>query len=606
MVKLTDYKSKEKHYLLTSGFLWVVVLLALSSCKRNEGDYQAINKGESCVNCHSEMTGFSTYHDPKSIGCAACHLGNTQTDDKDKAHQGMILIPGNLSNAGQTCSTSQCHSSELDRIHKSLMTTNSGIISVDKYLFDEIHHTDSLFYMAHLGHSAADTHLKNLCATCHLGNDKKEYAVTEEKSRGGGCLACHLNYENGSKPNIHDNIHPQLNLNVDNTKCFGCHSRSGRISTNYEGWYEMIKPDFDVSGNANYRKLQDGRIFGKVPDDVHHQAGMLCIDCHLSQEIMGDGTIYKHEADAVKVQCSDCHKEGNTDKLTAVWDQSSVLDYALRGYTHSSDKVLVTQKDQLPLVNTYLDEKGNAYLISKISKKEHPITQTCKRDAVHDNVSCSMCHTAWAPSCIGCHTDYDPTYLNKDKTQGRWIEHIAEFGYEPPVIGVKKKGKSKEYAPAIPGMIMTLNQSKYSTETQNFAEKFVRWYAPNAAHTTTKTVRDCASCHSNPQALGYGKGALNYIITGNKAHWEFEPYYANVPQDGLPHDAWIGFLKDLNPKNTYSSHDYFYPLDLQEQKKMLQVGACLQCHGKDEAFVKRMTDGEYQKMVKNKSSKCVF
>lgn len=551
------------------------------------------------------MTGFNRYHDPKIIGCASCHLGNIHSKDKKTAHKGMFLIPGNLQNADQTCATANCHSKELDRIQKSLMTTNSGIISVDKKLFGEFKPSDSLFHIEHLGQTAADIHLKNKCATCHLGNEKEHYSAVNELSRGGGCLACHLNY-NGIKPNIKDQIHPQINLNVDNTKCFGCHSRSGRIATNYEGWSETLLQPNEVKNSKNHRILLDGRVFEKAPEDVHHKAGMLCIDCHISQEIMGDGKKYKHQADALKISCEDCHTQGKSNQTKALMDYISALDYGLRGYKHSSENVLATKKGSIPLVNTYKDDKGNAFLVSKISKKELSIKKACPRDAVHQKVSCSMCHTAWAPTCIGCHTDYDPKVINADKTLGRWIEHVAEFGYAPPTIGVKKIGKIKEFVPAIPGMIMTLDKSSFKGNKKGSNQKFVRWYAPNAAHTTSKSVRNCASCHINSQALGFGKGTLNYSVQSKTARWEFSPYYANSPQDKLPQDAWIGFMKDVNPKTRYSSHDYLFPLDLKEQKKMLEVGACIHCHEKDDKFLKRLINGNYQMMLKTRKKECII
>jgi len=74
----------------------------------------------------------------------------------------------------------------------------------------------------------------------------------------------------------------------------------------------------------------------------------------------------------------------------------------------------------------------------------------------------------------------------------------------------------------------------------------------------------------------------------------------------LPQDAWIGFMKDVNIKTTYSSHDYFYPLDLKDQKKMLQVGACIHCHAKDDIFLKQLTDGNYVKMLKAKKKECII
>ena len=45
------------------------------------------------------MEGFESAHSPKKIGCESCHLGNSFTSNKDFAHRGMLLIPGNLSDA---------------------------------------------------------------------------------------------------------------------------------------------------------------------------------------------------------------------------------------------------------------------------------------------------------------------------------------------------------------------------------------------------------------------------------------------------------------------------------------------------------------------------
>ena len=62
--------------------------------------YTSLNTSkESCTQCHEEMTGFSSFHDPQLIGCVVCHLGNATTTDKDLSHQDMVVIPGNLSDA---------------------------------------------------------------------------------------------------------------------------------------------------------------------------------------------------------------------------------------------------------------------------------------------------------------------------------------------------------------------------------------------------------------------------------------------------------------------------------------------------------------------------
>jgi hypothetical protein len=56
--------------------------------------------------------------------------------------------------------------------------------------------------------------------------------------------------------------------------------------------------------------------------------------------------------------------------------------------------------------------------------------------------------------------------------------------------------------------------------------------------------RDCRSCHLNPAALGYGRGQLKYEVKGGVGRWIFSPAYPRSPQDGLPMDAWIGFLQE--------------------------------------------------------------
>lgn len=236
-----------------------------------------------CIDCHDEISGFEESHSPEKVGCNACHLGNANTTNKDFAHKGMILIPGNLSDASKTCGVVGCHAGIPERINNSIMNTMSGVISVNRFAFDELIKPEGHFNVKDLTQSNADNHNRNLCASCHLGNIKTEWGPITELSRGGGCNACHLNYSNEASEQLNNyikskvkgqkskeskidfpKIHPQLSLKVTNDHCFGCHSRSGRISTNYEGWFETLKRWEDVKGNDEYRLLMDDRFFKKL------------------------------------------------------------------------------------------------------------------------------------------------------------------------------------------------------------------------------------------------------------------------------------------------------------------------------------------------------
>ncbi|WP_117884679.1 hypothetical protein [Aureibaculum luteum] len=560
-------------------------------------EYFSINVSkESCLNCHIQVKGFSKFHNPESIGCVSCHLGNPNVNTKDESHQNMVLIPGNLADADATCG--KCHTDELYKINHSLMTTNSGLIAVDKFIFGESDSLDSLYHIKEIEYSAADKHLRDLCANCHLGAAKKEFGKITQLSRGGGCNACHLNYSkeattsletylNSNKENL-PKMHPSTDIFMTNEHCFGCHSRSSRISTNFQGWHETLLEQKDITDKDEYKTFEDGRIYTRKSEDVHHTKGLLCIDCHSSHEVMGDGKTYLHQEKAVKIQCSDCHFDSkpNTTSYKDL-DRESKLVWMHRDYKHTDKQILVTAKDNNPLVNTYM-EGNNAYLISKKDGELHEIkkqSEICSRDAAHKNVNCSTCHSQWAPKCIGCHSSFDENdkmgydLLAKKEVIGQWVEHVFEFGTSQPSMGVRFDGDDLKIEPAIPGMVLTIDNQSYSKDT-NDLNTFHRLYAPNAPHTIAKKVRDCKSCHANSEAIGYGKGTLVYNTDNSSGNWQFTPEYALNENDNLPEDAWIPFLKEPKAKIVSTRTD-FRPFNLKEQRNILLVGACLQCHAED-------------------------
>ena len=394
---------------------------------------------EKCMSCHSTMTGFSDAHNPEKIGCVACHLGNPDSEELAEAHDGMILIPGNLSDASLTCSTSNCHAGIDARVSYSLMNTMSGVVGVNRYVFGEIDTLDGFHNIKDLTSSAADTHLRNLCASCHLGQQKEETGPVHELTRGGGCNACHLNYSESAKKahelyvkyekKILPKVHPSLSLNVSNDHCFGCHSRSGRLSTNYEGWHETQLKQEDVVGKKNYRVLEDERVFTYVKEDVHHTKGMACIDCHGSIDVMGYGMV-AHQEEAVQTVCEDCHT--HEKPKTVLYDQLNPDDQRmlkLRGFD-TDKRFVVGKKSKTAIYNVTLNEAEKLVMLGKLSHKEYVLTPPgpdCTRGGVHSDLTCGSCHTSWAPQCISCHTSYDQNeegydLLNREMIKGAWME----------------------------------------------------------------------------------------------------------------------------------------------------------------------------------------
>lgn len=577
-----------------------------------------INSGkESCMVCHNEVSGFTESHNPEAIGCFSCHGGNPFDGEKEGAHKNMILIPGNFSNADKSCGTTNCHPEITERKNSNLMDNISGMISVDRYVFNEQDNPDLLTNIHSLGNSAADEHLKNMCVTCHLSNPKTETGFVTEKSRGGGCIACHINYNELSstawflhKSNESDtsylNFHPSVSMQVSNQHCFGCHSRSGRISTNYEGWHETTLLTEEMPQTKDYRLVEDSRVFKFIEADVHHKLGINCIDCHNSYELMGDGNYYSHQEQQRTINCEDCHFSGKPNLVNAKeLDSESAKIASMRFGNITNKDFLATNTRNIPLINTYF-QNDTAFFLGKNSGKKFilsPPGESCERGNAHDNVSCTACHSAWAPSCIGCHNEYDPSEPGYDmqkniEKQGSWVEYIGEYNAHAPALGIREINGKEEVIPVVPGMVLTIDVGSYNKQLHD-SLIFQRLFAPSSPHTTSSKGRDCKSCHFNPIALGYGDGKF---VLENK-ELRFVAKYQNNPNDGLAEDAWISFMGKPNGK--FSTRSNVRPFSIEQQKRILQIGVCLQCHD-DNSKIMQNSLTDFSKSIKNSSPKCVI
>ncbi len=554
---------------------------------------------DTCQQCHQMKGEFAPFHAPERIGCSACHLGTPTALDKNKAHAGMISVPGNVAVMDQTCGKSACHPTLTQNMHRNIMNSGRGIVAVDRWVFGEAPTPDGPGHLSQLDTTGADLHLRQLCATCHLAFPKRRPAQITQRSRGGGCVACHLKYsdtaekewtafqQTGRLPTVH----PRLTIQVEDRHCFGCHSRSGRISTNYQGWHETLFKAVPSTRRSHYWQLEDGRVLEKQMPDVHFTRGLQCIDCHTWQETMGDGKSHVHEEDQQEVQCMDCHF---TEKpQLAKSSDFTLIDWkllALRKFSLNQFQPLVTHKRRQVLINAGLDKKSNSFkLIGKNTGREYslnPPPNSCTRNVPgHEHLSCQSCHTAWAPRCVACHVGFKPDVPGKDHltgktTHGRWVEYRALFLAQFPTLGMVTNGNQYRIEPFVPGMILTINTLQQSDDQPMYDfDSFRRLFAPVTPHTIQARGVDCQTCHQNPVALGYGEGHLT-LQQNSRGQWQwvFTPRYASHPADSLPLDAWIPFLSDQVGMATRTNAR---SLPLAVQERILRVGACLTCHSYD-------------------------
>ncbi|MGI9232451.1 MAG: hypothetical protein ACR2RD_02370 [Woeseiaceae bacterium] len=475
-----------------------------------------------CVQCHAtKQTGFSAPHSFGVNGCIRCHEGDDRGDTLERAHVELIAFPGNLENADRACG--RCHANRVDSVTRNLMHTGHGIVDVTRRLINGHAGADDTVNLQSLEHSPADSMLRKLCAGCHLGQDKTEHKLDPTRDRGGGCLACHINDHPADS-------HAALTTKVSDARCFGCHSRSGRISLSYAGLAEVMPPSPEaMSGKL---RLADSRHVERMPADVHYLAGMSCIDCHTAVGLMGAAGEAEHQRAAVDIACIDCHDNDNPRIQRSNWpDEFMGLVRYIPFPADDDTEFLRTSKEGSPLWHIQIRDDG-AWLHTKNTNRtlRIPALENASHgnDDSHDRLTCSACHSQWVPQCFGCHMQYDADgsqwdHVDKALTPGRWNEQRSDVRNAPGTLGVNEDGQIEAF---VPGMIMTVEHSDWETE------KFIRVFAPLSPH-TTGAARSCDSCHRSTVAVGLGEG--EFVERSGKQN--FVPAHEAL-QDGLPKDAW--------------------------------------------------------------------
>ena len=374
------------------------------------------------------------------------------------------------------------------------------------------------------------TYLRQECLRCHTGGKGRK---RRGDFRGIGCASCHIPYSNsgryeGNDPTIDKNetghllthqiqssfkskvhIHGLTYSGMPVETCTTCHNRGKRIGVSYQGLMETeYKATFDAQGNAQ-PKLHTKRYL-HLTEDIHYTKGMLCQDCHTSNDMHGDGFFRGANLGAVEIECQDCH--GTTDKYP--WElplgysdefSTKVKTGKARGTTMTLAKYL--QKGSIP------KDKGDGFLLSargnpmvhatkkgnkvimhlasgkeitlkplKLLKKEGKISKmglvAMDKIKTHtQKLECYTCHATWAPQCYGCHVKVDyskgkqnPDFLAASKVHhngvtgdvkdlkhflvdGQVTETRSYLRWENPALSRNGEGR---ISPTIPGCQVTL------------------------------------------------------------------------------------------------------------------------------------------------------
>lgn len=319
---------------------------------------------------------------------------------------------------------------------------------------------------------AVYTYIRQECNRCHTGSGGRQ---KRGDFRGLGCTSCHIAYGNeglyeGGDQTIdkeeagHMLVHSmqssrECKVKVNNLEysgipvetCTTCHDRGKRIGTSYQGLMETAYSSPFMGDGGNQEKLHTKKYL-HLHQDIHMQKGMLCQDCHTSNDVHSDGTLAGTTLAPVEIECQDCH--GTTSKYP--WElplgysdevfgstpasgearglSKELIEYLKMGTTYDpKDGYLISARGN-PIPNVVkvgdsiiLHTAGGKDLNLKPLKKIYEDGELSPEGEVAmvtinkhmDDLECYTCHADWAPQCYGCHIKVDYTQPCKKKPD--WV-----------------------------------------------------------------------------------------------------------------------------------------------------------------------------------------
>lgn len=588
--------------------LKILLLVALAGC-------EFVESAEStCESCHRGLELASDSH----RDCTACHAGNPDVRDEKASHKGMYG-PNNPSDPDhweKSCGT--CHPHQLERMRANLMYTNTGMIKNiqltwegdDPRLFatrgQKGHDAEGrpleLTTVRELDNLSGELYRK-FCALCHVGIQNR---YSYNGSHASGCAACHFPYnENGTYRGgdktmqgkwPHSATHKMEPL-PPNKVCARCHNRSGRIALTYEGLNDGnngLVPTKD--GKPGPAIISGGRNVTRIAPDIHFTKGMDCIDCHTSNELMGDGYVYENMYMQTEVTCENCH--GSAAERPRSEKIRRENDPVLRESSHYKqparygNEMVLTAKGR-KFSNVFLAE-GKVMVQGKRSGKLHEskvITGTPEHTIVgHERMECYSCHSHTVVQCYGCHTSYDKSEKGMDfikgrETPGRFDESEDYRMLYPFPLALNQRGHISTVTPGCQTFVTVYDEQGekvVDSQVANFRGRRQLRFAPFFGHNSGSKAIGCSECHGNPAFLGFGQ----HVIEGSS----IEGTLLCDKSDSKPLDGFLSM--DYGRVRAYSAitREQSRPLNGQEIKKVLAVNLCLVCHSdpKDPIYQKEL------------------
>lgn len=388
-------------------------------------------------------------------------------------------------------------------------------------------------------------------------------------------------------------------------------------------------------------------------NDIHgNKSGMLCQDCHTTNSIHGNGNMGATTLATIEIECADCHgtpeyypwelpigygdefgKKLDFNKPRGLADEPMEVSKKFGKTYEKEDGYLITARG-----NAFgnVVRRGDKVIVHSANGHDFELS-TLKETALKnewsnpakaktamvsvkkhmEKLECYACHSTWAAQYYGFKHAIDYTkqsidWLNSAEkveadgtTADRNGNYVMQAGaptawdyshvrWENPPLGINGEGRVTPLVGVIQtvgtvidpaGKTIIWNNVAQTEEGYNAIEM-----APLHPHTSSKESRECADCHGNKAAIGYGIDGGRYDAEPNiqrfadvvTASGENVSKHTRVQIEAIQrlHGDFMQIIRESGEQvQTVDSHwPTSMPLTLEQRNALSRDNTCLACH----------------------------
>jgi hypothetical protein len=364
----------------------------------------------------------------------------------------------------------------------------------------------------------------------------------------------------------------------------------------YQGLYEgnngLVPTRGGLPGPVRF---SDGRNAVHIAPDIHFQAGMECIDCHTSREIMGDGYAHASMDRQVEISCADCHGGPSSLKVHEITRENDSAVQESRSYrlpARIGMQMLLTAKGR-PYANVFIAD-GNIVVQGKRSGKffRSPLITGTPEHTIkgHGRLECFACHSRTVVQCYGCHTRYDKRvpsmdFVRGEETPGSFSETEDYRTLYPFPLALNQRGRISPVTPGCQTFVTVVEADGRLSKNEYVARykgKPQLRFAPFYSHNTGKKAVGCGEFHGNPAFFGFGQ----HVVEGA----DIRGTLICEQSETKPLDGFLTMNDGEIRAYSAITRERSRPLNGTEIRRVMAVNLCLVCHGsaKDPIYRKEL------------------